>query len=253
MQFLIDVSFPGPRQQPIVEKLQIWQDSPIPEQFNLAGYIKDWQVPPQDPGLEVWVDLTPIGGSDHVNLYDDGAHHDGAPADDVWGCDFLAVPPPEPVALTVHAQDWESYKFENDVIFGPPPSDCLPVKEIESGQWGYNEPMEKVIQDPDTWKIFWDAFHPGEEPPPVDFTIDQVIIVMLGWRGSTGYWIRMDCVRELKDTQGNPFTSIEYTEMQPGAGCYVLWVIQYPYLIISTPKTSSPFVFDHLVYAYPCP
>ena len=254
MQFMIDASFPGPRQQPIVEKLQIWQDSPIPEQFNLAGYIKDWQVPPEAPGLEVWVDLTPIGGSDHVSLFDDGAHHDGAAGDDIWGCDFMAVPPPNPTPLTVGAIDWESYYFENDVIFGQQaPPDCLPMVEIESGQWGFDDPYEAIIRAPASWGDFWAKLHPGEEPPFVNFAKAQVVIAMLGWRPSSGYWVRMDCIKELRDTQGNPFTSVTYTEMKPGDNCMVLWVIQYPYKIVSTPITKPPDAFDHLLYAYPCP
>ena len=253
MQFLMDVSFPGPRQQPIVEKLKIWQDSPIEEQFNLAGYIKDWQVAPQPPGLEVWVDLTPIGGDDHVLLYDDGNHHDGAAGDDIWGCDFMAVPPPDPLPLTVHALDWENYKFENDVIFGNiNPPVCLPMVDIDSGQWGFHEPYEKIIRDPDSWKNFWATLHPGQDLPPVDFTIDQVVIAMTGWRSSSGYSVKIDCVKILADTQGNPFTSVTYTEMKPGQSCYVLWVIQYPYKIVSTPQTPAPDTFDHLINVYEC-
>ena len=254
MKFFIDVSFPKPRQHPIIEDLKIFQSSPIPEEFTLNAYIKDWQNPPDPgwPGLEAWLDLGPIG-LPAVQLFDDGMHGDGMPLDDIWGCNFMAVPPPEPMPLTVHAWDWQGYHFENDVIFGfagPPP--CLPMELLDEGIGGLHKPIFVVIRNWDHYASLWRELHGDQNPPPVDFTREQVVFVNVGDRPSTGYSVHIDCVREEKGPDGVPYTFVAFMEEIPGRDCIVEWVITMPYQIVKTPLTSPPDEFIVGAHEYSC-
>lgn len=255
MEFFVDASFPNPRQQPIIEELQI-HPSPIPEQFNLTGYIKDWQNCSSEPPMDVWVDLTPMGGNPHESLFDDGMHGDGEPFDDIWGCGFMGIMPPEPAAFTVYAHDHQGFAFENDVVFGwnePPP--CLPMEVLDEGQWGLDDPLEIIIRNQIQWENLWFDIHPDPNAPPpprVDFSIDQVVAVALGMRPSTGYFVHVDCVKEIGGPDGGPHTIVDYTEEIPGPDCIVLWVITSPYQLVKTPLTVANDHFFRHEHVYSC-
>jgi hypothetical protein len=253
INFFIDVSFPQPRQHPIIENLQI-QPTPIPEMFQLTAFVKDWQLPPPGPvNLEVGVDLSPIGLPPE-QMFDDGMHGDGAPGDDIWGCQFMGIaPPPQPIPLTVHAWDWEGYHFENDVIFGAGPGpECLPMEFLDAGEFGLYNPIEMVIRDPETWETMWRQLHQDMTPPPVDFTREQVVWIDLGERPSSGYFVNIDCVQEIGSPFGLLQTVVDYTENIPGPDCNVLWVMTSPYQIVKTPLTVPNDMFNHNSVVYNC-
>jgi len=254
MEFFVDASYPHPRQEAIIEQLHI-EPMTIPEQFNLTGYIKDWQHSSGVPSLEAWVDLTPIGGPPHEPLFDDGNHGDGAPHDDIWGCNFMGIMTPEPVPLTVYALDFEGFQFENDVVFGfnvPPP--CLPMETLDEGQNGFMEPLEIIIRNQVQWEDVWFELHPdpGHEPPWVDFNLDQVVVAMLGERTFSGYSVHIDCVKEIGGPDGGPHTIVDYTEEIPGPDCPVENVTDYPYQIVKTPLTVANDHFFHNEHVYSC-
>ena len=255
MEFFVDASYPGPRQRAIIEQLQI-EPMVIPEMFNLTGFIKDWQNSSGVPPMDVWVDLTPIGGPPHEQLFDDGNHGDGAPHDDIWGCNFMGIMTPEPTPLTVYAHDFEGYQFENDVIFGfnePPP--CLPMEVLDEGQNGFMEPLEMIIRNQVQWEDVWFELHPDPgqpPPPPVDFSREQVVVVMLGARPSTGYFVHVDCVKEIGGPDGGPHTIVDYTEEIPGPDCEVLWVITFPFQLVKTPLTVANDHFFRNEHVYSC-
>jgi hypothetical protein len=252
LYFIIDVSYPGPRQEPIVENLN-FQPSPIPENVILNAFVWDWQVPPPTaPGLEVYVDLTPIGGPANEPLFDDGMHNDGMAGDGIWGCSFNAMPP-EPVTLTVNANDWQSYHFENDVVLGGVGPQCLPMEVIDQGgMGGQPQPVQMIIRDFRTWEIVWNTVHPDQPVPVINFDATQVVVIGLGERPSTGYNLRIDCVQQENSPSG-PTTMVVYTEEQPGPDCNVLWVITSPYQMVVTPKTEGEGNFNGVVSLYNCP
>ena len=250
LYFFIDVSYPGPRQEPIVEQLQL-QPSPIPEDKILTAFVWDWQIAPSSQQVEVYVDLTPIGGPYDHPMYDDGMHSDGDPNDGTFGTSFYAMHP-DPVTLTVHADDWESYHFENDIVLGWIPDPCQPMVLIEEGHMGFMEPVEMIIRDQDTWTLIWHELHPNQLPPDIDFSVHQVVVVGLGPRQSSGFSVHIDCVQQLY-SPGNVFTKVDYTEEIPGPNCPVLWVITYPYQLVMTPLTAGPGNFFGQEHVYNCP
>ena len=251
LYFIIDVSYPGPRQEPIVENLN-FHPSPIPENVVLNAFVWDWQVPPPTaPGLEVYVDLTPIGGPWDEPLYDDGMHDDGDAGDGIWGCSFYAMPP-EPVTLTVNANDWESYHFENDIVLGGTGPQCLPMEVIDEGIMGPPQPTQMIVRDFRTWGLVWNTVHPDQPIPVIDFATSQVVVVGLGARPSTGYIVHIDCVMQ-EFSPGGPSTMVIYTEEQPGPDCIVLWIITSPYQMVVTPRTEGEGNFMGVVSMYNCP
>jgi hypothetical protein len=129
--------------------------------------------------------------------------------------------------------------------------DCLPMILIEDGQWGFQDPLEYVINSGDEWADFWAKLHPDTLPPPVDFTLHQVVVVMLGEKPSTGYFVHVDCVDDNPDATP-PHTFITYTEEIPGRTCTVEWVLQYPYQIVMTPKSTQPYEWQHNEVVYEC-
>jgi hypothetical protein len=114
LYFWIDVSYPGPRQEPIVENLEI-NPFTTPGWYSLTAYVKDWQV----SGLNtVTVNLAEMGLPWNYTMFDDGMNGDGAPDDDIFGCIFQGPPPYPALILPVNAEDLEGYWFENDIRFG---------------------------------------------------------------------------------------------------------------------------------------
>ncbi|MFH1513827.1 MAG: protease complex subunit PrcB family protein [bacterium] len=226
-----------------------------PESFNLTAHIWDWQAPPSGlPGVEAWVDLTPVGGPDFYPLFDDGQHGDGAPHDGIWGCFFEAIPDPNSHrCLTVHAVDWESYRHENDVCFQySQPPDCLPQEVIDEGPMGFANPTEIIVRDHNTWANIWRELHPNQTPPPINFELHQAVVVGLGERISSGFSVHIDCVKRVNDS-GGIGTHVQYTEEIPAPECPVENVVTTPYQIVITPKTTGPDHFTHNERVYNCP
>jgi len=138
-----------------------------------------------------------------------------------------------------------------DELYSCQQPDCLPMILIDEGQNGFVHPMEQVITDIRTWHQLWLQLHPDTPPPPVDFTIHQIVVAMLGQRPSTGYLVNIDCVDDNPDATP-PHTFITYTESIPGRTCEVLWVLQYPYQIVMTPKSTMPAEWMHNQVVYEC-
>jgi hypothetical protein len=82
VDYIVDASWPGNCKEPIVE------DIDFPGSMQAGGDPATLRVRAfdhQGDNLEVFADLSPIGGSANEPLFDDGAHGDGASGDSVFG------------------------------------------------------------------------------------------------------------------------------------------------------------------------
>jgi hypothetical protein len=251
LSFFIDVSYPNQRQQPIVEQLNI-QPTAIPESYQITAYSIDWQKEPG--GVQyVWVDLRPIGGSQYYQMFDDGAHGDGAAKDNIYGVSFLGIPPDPGVVLTVHAIDMQNYQFENDVVFGPISNpDCEPMEVIAEGpRSGISYPYTTIIRDHQSWITFWEEHNSTQAPPDVDFTVEMVVVACLGQAPSSGYYATIDCVKFIGPPLEN-MIRVDYTKHIPGPTCITMPVITTPFQIV---KVATFVGADNYTYhedVYPC-
>lgn len=214
LHFYIDAWFPGPRQQPIVEDLNI-QPTMLPEGFIITAFAKDWQ---KEDGIQyVWADLRPIGGPQYLQMFDDGNHGDGEAGNDIYGNNFMAIIPDPPVALTVHAMDTEGYRFENDIWFGH--FDEFPCQPMQTLARGFHSKIvtEKgmVARTEVEWIDLWNSHSDSpHDIPYVDFDTHMVVAVFMGEQGSTGFSVDIDCVRFIGAPMEN-MINVYYTKHIP--------------------------------------
>ena len=78
---------------------------------------------------------------------------------------------------------------------------------------------------------------PGRAPrvPPIDFPRNEVVVVSLGPRSSTGYSLRI--VRVVERRRG---VDVFVREVAPSLGEPVTARVTYPYRAITIPRTGKP-------------
>ena len=110
---------------------------------------------------------------------------------------------------------------------------------------GFRQLTELVVRDQATWTRIWSqGFCAGQtscnsNPPNIDFSSETVIAVFQGWKGSSGYSVRILGA----DHKGHELiVHVEVTELGPD--CVGLAILTYPFDIVSIPNTRFAIVFD---------
>jgi hypothetical protein len=118
---------------------------------------------------------------------------------------------------------------------------------------GFRQLAELVIRDQATWTRVWSqGFCAGQttcssNPPNIDFSSETVIAVFQGWKGSSGYSVRILGA----DHKGHELiVHVEVTELGPD--CFGLAILTYPFDIVSIPNTRFAIVFDTTTIATSC-
>jgi protease stability complex PrcB-like protein len=110
---------------------------------------------------------------------------------------------------------------------------------------GFRQLTELVIRDQATWTRIWSqGFCAGQtscnsNPPNIDFSSETVIAVFQGWKGSSGYSVR---ILEADHKGHEMIVHVKVTELGPD--CVGLAVLTYPFDIVSIPNTRFTIVFD---------
>ena len=118
---------------------------------------------------------------------------------------------------------------------------------------GFRQLTELVIRDQATWTRVWNqGFCAGltscnSNPPKIDFSSETVIAVFQGWRGSSGYSVRVTGA----DHKGHD-TIVHVMVSELGPYCLGLAISTYPFDIVSIPNTRFTIVFDTTTIAAPC-
>jgi len=152
IQFIIDAEWPSERQTPMVENLSSGNDGqPVPT-YYIKGWVADFQD--ESSELDVYADLTPIGGDAHTPLYDDGMHNDNGAGDSIFGLTFNSNATPGNYVITIHAVDPAGHPMENDValtIIKPTPYTIHLLSPNGGEVWDVGSDHE----------ITWESTYPG--------------------------------------------------------------------------------------------
>jgi len=92
-----------------------------------------------------------------------------------------------------------------------------------------------VFIDKGGFHTFWGEHAPGRAPPQVDFTIDMVVVAILGIRHEAG-----DSVEVRRILQVGLGTVLEIVERVPGNFCSPAARTRVPYHVVVAPRTPVP-------------
>jgi len=243
ISFFLDAHLDEPRPDPMVEDMNMGYTPPPCMHSTVLAKIDDHQSPLED--LTVWVDLSPIGGSETEPMLDDGENDDGLAGDGIFGAQFTGGTFGELYTFTVYASDPEDNTAENDIWFSPimyPPLPPLDFETLMQDQFCLlTQERLQVIEDQDEWLIFWDEFSVWDMPAPdVDFETKNVIAVCLGQRDNDCYSVNIDTFNY---SQINCGVAVGYTETVPEDGCPCAEIITTPFHLVTASKTWFDTIF----------
>ena len=118
---------------------------------------------------------------------------------------------------------------------------------------GFDQLTELVIRDQATWARVWSQgfcatqTSCNSDPPNIDFSSETVIAVFQGWKGSSGYGVRILGA----DHKGHEMI-VHVEAMELGPYCSGLAISTYPFDIVSIPNTRFTIVFDTITIATSC-
>jgi hypothetical protein len=252
IEFFIDAHLVDPRPEPMVEDLQMAYFPPPCYHSTALAKIGDHQTPTN--ALGVWVDLSPLGGSDVEPMFDDGNHDDFAVGDGIFGAKFSGGIFGELYTLTVYAQDPEFNKGENDIFYSPIEYPPLPPVYFETLMQGplclLTEETLAVISNQDEWDYFWSIFSVWDMPPPqVDFDQYRIVAVCIGERPDDCYSVE---VTNVDWTSENCGWAVYYTETYPGPDCKCNDFVISPFHLVLVNQAGFDIMFKGDTYEDPC-
>ena len=128
-----------------------------------------------------------------------------------------------------------------------PGGEAQALRVLENGTFsGVTQGGERVFRAPGEWEGFY-AQHRAEPPPPVDFTQEMVVAVVL-LRNTGGFDVAIDSAvatgRELVVT---------YTERRPHPEAVVIQVLTQPFAFAAVPRHEGTVRFVHRTETAPVP
>jgi len=139
------------------------------------------------------------------------------------GADAAAVAPDAALMTNSNAQ---SYSLDD-------------ANQRWSGNGGpYAQPYAEVIHDQTSFMAYWQVMAPGKPMPQVDFNQNDVAVIFLGSRPTTGYAIQIDGVQE-----GTDAVTLAWHELVPAPGTATLKSVTSPWAMGILPKTSKQVLF----------
>lgn len=125
---------------------------------------------------------------------------------------------------------------------------------------GYNTSQYFAVNDEATWKkIASEGFycvdfsnpansHPCNVPR-IDFSTQTVLAVFQGWKGSSGYSIK---ITKIDQAESLLIVHVQETVPDRSGHCSFLAVMTYPYQIVTIPKTQLPVSFKAQTVVLTC-
>jgi hypothetical protein len=250
--FFIDAHLKGPRPDPMVEDLDMGYFPPPCLHATVTAHVQDHQSDASE--LAVWVDLTPIGGSNVEPMFDDGEHGDGLAGDGIFGAEFDGGVFGELYTLTVYARDPEANTAENDIAYSPIEYPPLPPLSFDSLMQGplclFTEERLEVIEDQQSWEQFWSEFSPWDmSAPEIDFGEKRVVAVCTGDRPNDCYSVSVTGVDWSSENCG---WAVYYTETVPGEKCECNDVVISPFHLVTVGKAAFDIMFKGDIYVDEC-
>ena len=252
MEFFLDANLFEPRPDPMVEDMNMGYFPPPCMHATVLATIGDHQ---SDTGeLEVWVDLTSLGGSPQEPMFDDGEHDDWEAGDGIFGAQITDGNFGELYELIVYASDPEANFGENDIFYSPIGYPPLPPIAFETMFQDIlcllEEETLEVIRTQDEWDYFWEIFTPWDMPPPeVDFETKNVIAVCIGTRPDDCYSVEITGINWSSENCG---WAVHYTETYPGPDCLCGDMVTSPFHLVTVNKTQFDIMFVGDTWEDPC-
>lgn len=107
---------------------------------------------------------------------------------------------------------------------------------------GVTDARRLVVRDAADWRALWDevvgARTPRPDPPAVDFGREMVIVAAMGQRGTGGFSISIDEVRE-----ENGDLVVVVRETTPGSGCFLTQALTAPVTAVRIRYREGPVRF----------
>ncbi len=131
-------------------------------------------------------------------------------------------------------------------LAGNPGGQPVPYQIIEAGTRSpVRTPVAALFRDADAWIMGYSYLHaqqiPAPEVPSLSFEEQQVILLSIGERPTSGYTVSIDQVLLKDDT-----LRIWAHESCPSEGAMVLQVLTQPYVLFSVPIRKAVPVLVHL-------
>jgi hypothetical protein len=189
IDFWLDAVQPWEREEPVVEEqfchktlaISAWAVTASCYDFQ-THYRNSWGL----NDIEVWADLSGVGGASKAEMFDDGMHWDYEEGDYIYGIDFVPDPMVDFAVIPIYCRDSDDNISENEVAFIRHYTlRDFPIDTIEQGFWSeLMGPHYEIIRDDIRWEEFWIEHKDAPIPPPyVDFTRDMVLVAIAGMGG----------------------------------------------------------------------
>jgi len=124
-------------------------------------------------------------------------------------------------------------------LAGNPGGHPVSYQIIESGSRSpIRAPVAVAFQNADEWKMGYSYLHvqqiPTPEAPQISFDQQQVLLLGLGERPTSGYTVAVDQILRVGDT-----LQVWAHESCPSEDAMVLQVLTQPYILFSIPVTDA--------------
>lgn len=254
INFWLDAVQPWEREKPVVEE-QFCHKTMAISAWAITAFCYDFQShnnPSPWGGLndiEVWADLSSVGGPSKAEMFDDGGHFDFAEGDYIYGIDFVPDPIVDFAIIPIYCKDSDENISENQVAFIRHYTlRDFPIDTIERGIWSeLMGPHYEIIRDDVRWEEFWIEHKDAPIPPPyVDFSKDIVLVAIAG-RGSGSEEI--DIKRAFINTKNK--LELQVSIWNGSKGCLIPTILTNSYHIAKIDKNSfypDPKIREKLFY-----
>lgn len=113
---------------------------------------------------------------------------------------------------------------------------------------GVRERKNYLYSDEAEFAKVWDAAHPGEPMPDVDFSYEAVIALFAGERSSGGHSIKVEEVIVADGAE-----TVFIARIEPGPGCIVTQAITTPFTFVKIPMPTRALKSEERVETVECP
>jgi len=165
---------------PLIYELQIANENLLPEgEYLSVVKVTDERVPPSDiePGMT-----------------DTLAH-----SSDGFSLEWHVIP------------EFATYQTFIAAVIDIP---CEAMEEVMAGSFSaLQTEYLSIIRDKTAWEDFYFTHDPYGIPPTIDFDTKMAVVVFIGGRSSSGFYVTMDCVKLFPN-----LIDVTFTEHIPGAG-----------------------------------
>lgn len=131
----------------------------------------------------------------------------------------------------------------------PLKADSVTLSQIDAGRYAnLVAGTTAVLRTQEGYEALWADLHADRRTvpdlPPIDFSAQMVVAIVLGERPTGGYRVSVEEVRARTDAAQ---LRVAYTESQPGEGCAVVQVRTAPYVLVAVDRPEDISALEEAV------